>query len=89
VLHAVGSDVQVFDRSIRHQKAVFVVVVLSALRRTIYFMLYKFLVIRMNTLEDEVDRRLNRFARSKYMIRFFRPNNVAAGYLPAKTPRMT
>jgi hypothetical protein len=89
VFRAMGPDSQVFHRSIRHQKTVLVVVVWFATCRTINLVQYQFPVIRVNTLEDEVERRRDRFVHAKYPICLLRPDNVAARYVPAKAARMT
>ena len=46
---------KLFDETIRHQQTVFIVAILFAAHHAIKFELYKFTVVLMNALEDQVD----------------------------------
>src|SRR5260221_2375174 len=88
IVHAMGSDVQMLDHSTRRQKTEFIVVVAFVLSYLLDLLAHTFSVVRMNALEDEVGRRLNRLVDFQYPIHFFRPDDVAAAYPPAKAAGM-
>src|SRR5258706_16005809 len=82
-----GSNVHVFDVSIRHQQTALILVVLIALRRPIELLLQQLAIVRMNTLQEETYRGLGRFIKSHDPIGFFRPEELPGGDLAGKTSR--
>src|SRR5258708_469726 len=69
--HAVGADVKVLRRAVRHQPTELVVAVLFALSHAVDLMLHDPLVILMNPLQKQVDRGLHRLIKSQHSIAFF------------------
>ena len=76
--HAVGADVKMLRQAARRQPAVLVVVVLLAPLRAVDLVLHDVTVVRMNSLQEQVDRRLRRPVEFQHPVAFLRPEDVAA-----------
>src|ERR1700676_357642 len=82
-------NVDMFDPTIRHHQAIFMLKVFSILRRTLNGLFYRGRVFRMNPLEDHFDGRFRRSVVLEDSKGFPWPEDLAGGGPPAEAPRMT
>src|SRR5579862_7155957 len=78
-------DVDMFDRTIRHQQAIFMLKILFILRRALNGLFHRGRVLRMNPLEDQVDGGCRGSVVLEDSKGFLRPNDLPGGRLPAET----
>src|ERR1700694_3633924 len=82
-------DVDVFDRTIRHYQAIFMLKILPILRRTLDGLFHLGRVFRMNTLEHSFHSRCRGSVVLEDSIGFLRPDDLAGGNSPAKASGVT
>src|ERR1700730_4806235 len=82
-------DVDIFDGAIRHHQAVFMLKILSILRRTLDCLFHLGRVFRMNTLDQTFHRRCRVSVELENTIGFLRPDDLAGGNSPAKASGVT
>src|SRR5690349_10657709 len=82
-------NVDMFDRAIRHQQAMFKIKILSVLRRTFDGLSHEGRVFRMNPLENKFRGRFRRSVILEDSKGFLGPNELGGGRLPTEAPRMT
>src|SRR4029077_4586242 len=77
-------NVDMLDRSIRHEEAMFKIQVSAIADGAIERLLYEADVFRMNPLEYKVDRWLNPWVVSRNSIRFLCPDGFSGSRTPAE-----
>src|SRR5258708_20638638 len=85
---SMSHNVGMFDRTIRHYQAIFMLKILPILRRALHGLSHQGRVVRMNPLEDKFDGRYRRSVVLEDSKGFLRPNDLAIGNSPAEAPGM-
>src|ERR1700716_1758826 len=83
-----STDVKLLDASIRHQPAVLVVEIRCALHGAIKLRSHEFAIAGRNVPEHEVERGFDRPVDPEDPISLLRPDDIAAGDIPAETAGM-
>src|ERR1700676_2681627 len=86
---SMSHNVDMFDRTIRHNQAIFMLKVLSILRRTLDGLSHQGHVFRMDPLENKFDVGYRRSVVLEDSKGFLGPDDLAGRDSPAETPRMT
>src|ERR1700674_2572632 len=82
-------NVDMFDRTIRHHQAIFMLKILSILRSTLNGLFHRGRVFRMNPLEDQFDGRFRRSVVLEDSKGFLGPEDLAGAVPPAEASAMT
>jgi hypothetical protein len=84
ILDSMGDNMNVFDRAIRHQQSIFIIEVRPVDGCAVYRLLHESTIFRMNALKNHVEGDEPLFVVSKNSEALLRPEDSAAGDVPAE-----
>jgi hypothetical protein len=89
VSSCMGNRVQVLDGAIGQENSMLDIQIHAVLRGTIFELLHPLPVLRVNSVEYEIERRIRFSCEAQNSVGFVRPNQLATADLPSEGSRMT